>query len=625
MDLRVTSFFVPFIFFALGLVASPVYGAVPFVIETADSAGQGDGSSLAIDSAGDSHVAYYDGNASLAMYATNKTGIWVSEIIESGVGINVSLALDSQDNPHVAYRGLGRLKYGVKSGGGWSTEFADPAENTGSRCSLVLDSNDIPHIAYEDRNNTLVRYAIKQGSWTLETVDTIGVNGGYVSLQLDEDNIPWIAFNSFNLVELNLANRSGGTWSTENVDSGNNTGHYCSLRLAPNGTPHIAYHQLGTGYLKHSTRIDGLWTSVTVDSSSIGKSCSLVLDSEGRPRISYADAVSLNLKYAVKNTGWEIEEVDALGRTQTLAFTSLALDELENPRISYMGSDDHLRVADASLYLTSPTGGETWPVGSEQDITWRGAGSVDVSLSVDGGNSFDLIRDSVTGGSLSGGSFSLRVPHQPSRFCMVRVERASSYAYALSDSFFTIEASIVLLSLKATPNPGGGVSLSWETNPGPADLAGYKIERADMGTDDWKTLVSLISETVYQDGSGTAGMQYRLTGVNGLGEEFELGVASLPPPRPLAAWPSPYRSGSLTITFATSGGLGGGPAPAEVAVFDLQGRRVKTVADGDYDAGTQTVTWDGLDQGGRAVSAGVYFLRAVSGGQDTKLKLVVIR
>lgn len=606
----------------VGSIPSPAGASVPFVIETADSAGVGDGSSLAIDAGGHTHVAYIDNG--LLKYSTNKTGTWVSQPVETVFGDNVSLAIDSQGNPHVAYRHSGRMRYAVKSGGIWSTEYADTGDNTGNHCSLVLDSSDVPHLAYDDNNNQVIRYAVKQVSWTKEAVDSVSSSGGYVSLQLDEDGIPWIAFNFFDAQELKLANRTGGAWSLEVVDSGNNTGRWCSLRLAPDGAPHIAHHQLSTGSLMYSTRSNG-WTTVTVDSSSLGKSCSLVLDSAGTPHMSFAGAVSSNLYYAVKGTGWEIQEVDALGRTNSNGFTSLALDELENPRISYMGTDDNLRVADASLYLSSPTGGETWAVGSEQDITWRGAGLVDISLSTDGGNSFELIRDSVSGGSLSGGSFELRVPHQPSRFCMVRVERASSYAYALSDSFFTIEASIVLLNLKATPNPGGGVLLSWETNPGPADLAGYKVERADMGADDWRVLTPLIKETEYNDAAGTPGMQYRLTGVNGLGEEFELGVASLPPPRPLAAWPVPYHGGNLTITFATSGGLGGGPAPAEVAVFDLQGRRLKTVAEGDYDAGMQTVTWDGMDQGGRPVSAGVYFLRAVSGGNDTKLKLVVVR
>ena len=46
-------------------------------------------------------------------------------------------------------------------------------------------------------------------------------------------------------------------------------------------------------------------------------------------------------------------------------------------------------LADSAIHLEAPNGGETWPVGSTQTIAWRGAGQVDILLSVDGGNSYD--------------------------------------------------------------------------------------------------------------------------------------------------------------------------------------------------------------------------------------------
>jgi flagellar hook assembly protein FlgD len=81
----------------------------------------------------------------------------------------------------------------------------------------------------------------------------------------------------------------------------------------------------------------------------------------------------------------------------------------------------------------------------------------------------------------------------------------------------------------------------------------------------------------------------------------------------------------LEIAFATAGGLGGGAGSAQVALYDIQGRLVRTLAQGTFPAGVQTVTWDGGDNAGRPVGAGVYFLRAVSAGERTELKLVVLR
>ncbi len=275
-------------------------------------------------------------------------------------------------------------------------------------------------------------------------------------------------------------------------------------------------------------------------------------------------------------------------------------------------------------WVSSPGAGGTWNVGANEMIRWLGAEPADLWLSVDGGNSYALLRSNVGGGARN--TVSLTVPHQPTRFAKVRVSPHddSVAGAAETDSLFTIEASIALLNLKAAPFDGGGVLLSWETDPGPEDLAGYRIERADSG-DDWRTVVGLTRETQYHDVSASAGMSYRLFGVNGLGEELMLGETALAPRAALAAWPLPYRGGKLMISFLTAGGLGGAAAPGEVALFDLQGRRVRTLARGLYGSGFETADWDGRDEAGRPVASGIYFLKAVSGGETTRIKLVVVR
>ena len=88
---------------------------------------------------------------------------------------------------------------------------------------------------------------------------------------------------------------------------------------------------------------------------------------------------------------------------------------------------------------------------------------------------------------------------------------------------------------------------------GPDDLAGYKVERSPVSSDTWTVLVSLVRDTEYHDASGAAGMRYRLTGINGLGEELLLGETMLTPQAVLAAWPLPYRGGDhvdCDISFA---------------------------------------------------------------------------
>lgn len=54
-------------------------------------------------------------------------------------------------------------------------------------------------------------------------------------------------------------------------------------------------------------------------------------------------------------------------------------------------------------------------------------------------------------------------------------------------------------------------------------------------------------------------------------------------------------------------------AVLRVTVHDARGRLVRTLAAGAREAGSHEIVWDGLDDGGRRVESGVYFVRADAG------------
>jgi hypothetical protein len=283
-------------------------------------------------------------------------------------------------------------------------------------------------------------------------------------------------------------------------------------------------------------------------------------------------------------------------------------------------------VYDCNRYhVLDPSGGDVWNVGATETISWLGEARADVWLSTDGGNSYAPLRANV--GGTASNAFALVVPHQPTRFSRIRItpHDASILGMDESDSLFTIEASVALLNLSVKAMDGGGMLLSWGTDPGPEDLAGYKVERAEWQSDRWRVLTALTRETSYRDVTGGPGDRYRLSAVNGLGEELVLGEAKTAPKAVLAAWPSPYREGSLEVSFWTAGGPGGAAAPARVDLYDVNGRLVRTLADGDYTLGYQAVTWDGRDGGGRQVASGVYFLESRSGASRTHVTVVIAR
>ncbi len=83
--------------------------------------------------------------------------------------------------------------------------------------------------------------------------------------------------------------------------------------------------------------------------------------------------------------------------------------------------------------------------------------------------------------------------------------------------------------------------------------------------------------------------------------------------------PNPASSrASVTITL-------GGAARARVVVYDFAGRRIRTLLDGITPAGSRTLAWDGDDDVGRAVSSGIYWIRAEADARVEERKLVWVR
>lgn len=62
-----------------------------------------------------------------------------------------------------------------------------------------------------------------------------------------------------------------------------------------------------------------------------------------------------------------------------------------------------------------------------------------------------------------------------------------------------------------------------------------------------------------------------------------------------------------------------------VAVYDVAGRLVRTLLDEDRPAGAHAAVWNGLDEGGRAASAGVYFYRVECGTDNRTGRMALVK
>jgi len=84
--------------------------------------------------------------------------------------------------------------------------------------------------------------------------------------------------------------------------------------------------------------------------------------------------------------------------------------------------------------------------------------------------------------------------------------------------------------------------------------------------------------------------------------------------------PNPFVSSTaLYYELATDGVL-------NVSVYDVSGRLVRSVVDAEQrEAGSGTVRWNGLDDGGRPVASGVYFFKVDFGGESVERRVVRLR
>jgi|GEM_PF-735126 len=85
-----------------------------------------------------------------------------------------------------------------------------------------------------------------------------------------------------------------------------------------------------------------------------------------------------------------------------------------------------------------------------------------------------------------------------------------------------------------------------------------------------------------------------------------------------AAAPNPFHSASL-IAFDLPQTQG-----ARLAIYNLQGERVATLADGELAAGHHIVRWDGSDTRGASAASGIYLIRLESGTMHEDRKLVLL-
>ena len=84
-------------------------------------------------------------------------------------------------------------------------------------------------------------------------------------------------------------------------------------------------------------------------------------------------------------------------------------------------------------------------------------------------------------------------------------------------------------------------------------------------------------------------------------------------------FPNPFNP-STTIGYAL-------PEPSElmIAVYDVLGRQIKTLKQGQQEVGSYQIQWNGTDDSGKQVATGIYLCRLQASSFSQTIKMVYIR
>jgi hypothetical protein len=337
---------------------------------TVDFPGVGQISSVGVDSAGRAQIAYRDTlNGDLKYGRKNNNNSWQVFVVESSgeAGSGVSLAVDSAGNPHIAYfrsasvTALGDLKYAkgtcTPNGQSWTCSFAKTTIETGihdtfsaGNTSIALDGTGVPHIAYFDNTHDQLKWARKlSGVW--DTANVTATAGGIVSMVTDENNFPQMVFgdsasNQIKYVRIFCAFIFCG-WTFEDVD----TGLTPTMKRAADGRVHVAYARSGmTRYaLRTCSGSTCSWTLQAVGPSGNAFFPGLALNSAGSPFITFVRSPFSELMYANRTFfGWNTQVADV--DVSDTGNTSIVIDSTDHRHISYPGrSDQSLRHVKGTL------------------------------------------------------------------------------------------------------------------------------------------------------------------------------------------------------------------------------------------------------------------------------------
>ncbi len=185
---------------------------------------------------------------------------------------------------------------------------------------------------------------------------------------------------------------------------------------------------------------------------------------------------------------------------------------------------------------------------------------------------------------------------------------------------------VAITSFDARVVDSRAVRVAWETVADEA-IEGFDLLRAEPGTTPRALAPGLLAASTreFVDQTVVPGAHYEYVLIAHVADGGMFSSQTIGVDVPAVAMalrqnaPNPFtETTTIGITMPDR-------SDVEVAIFDVAGRRVATLAKGTRASGDHELVWNGLDDSGKRVGAGVYFYRLESGGETLTRKLVLVR
>ena len=190
---------------------------------------------------------------------------------------------------------------------------------------------------------------------------------------------------------------------------------------------------------------------------------------------------------------------------------------------------------------------------------------------------------------------------------------------------FEEESAVLFTSLSARPL-GRAIELKWSVEEG-GELEGFRILRCLPGEQPALLSGVLLERSArrYIDSSVENGKRYHytveaLTSGGAVIASVEVSAETAPPVMKLYSnFPNPFNP-STTIAFSL-------PERERIRleVFDINGKKIRTLVHGIVEEGYREIIWNGRDDSGSEVVSGLYFYRLKAGKKMISRKAVLLR